>query len=302
MAPVQVVLVDHTQEIDLALLHSASLALNNQVTQDLAAHWAGINAAVSYATSLASLPRGAWPVFLVKSLPPGEGGYHLDQHNQPFAKVIASASDASWTIDASHEIIEMLVDPSGNRMQTSQAIKISGHKISDARGTFSYLVEACDPCEANKFAYEIGGIAVSDFITPHFYDASLTPSVRYSFKGNVNRPRQLLPGGYITYREPSGEVQQILWIDPSKPPRYKTLAIGKGCRSLRETVHLEMGESLDGMKHAARRDPKTLPKALADRVAQHRERLAARDREMESATFYGLAKQPTGRRRSRQPI
>jgi hypothetical protein len=55
-----------------------------------------------------------WPVQLVKSLPPGEGGFHLDKHNQPYAKVIAAPDDDSWTIDASHETIEMLIDPSGN--------------------------------------------------------------------------------------------------------------------------------------------------------------------------------------------
>src|SRR5580698_3672773 len=156
MTLVNVVLVDRTHEIDPTLLNSASLALNSQVTQDLPKHWAGINAAVSYAPSLAAVPQGAWPVFLVKKLPPGEGGYHLDKHNQPFAKVIASPDDDTWTIDASHEIVEMLVDPFGNRFQASQAIAISddGNGVVDAPGTFSYLVEACDPCEANNFAYE----------------------------------------------------------------------------------------------------------------------------------------------------
>ncbi|MGA2953716.1 MAG: hypothetical protein ABSD80_15925, partial [Caulobacteraceae bacterium] len=163
MTQTLIVLVDQTHEIDAALLHSAALALNSQVTQDLPATWAGINAAVSVAPTLAAVPHGSWPVFLVKSLPPGEGGYHMDKRNQPYAKVIASASDETWTIDVSHEIVEMLVDPYGNRTQSSQAIQISGNDVVDAPGTYSYLVEACDPCEANNYAYEIGGIAVSDF-------------------------------------------------------------------------------------------------------------------------------------------
>ena len=140
---------------------------------------------VTSAPSVAAVPPHAWPVFLVKSLPPGEGGFHLDQHNQPYAKVIASTEDASWTLDASHEIIEMLVDPAGNRMEPSQAIEINGDDVVDAAGVFNYLVEACDPCEANNYAYDINGIAVSDFITPHYYDASVTPGASYSFKGNI---------------------------------------------------------------------------------------------------------------------
>lgn len=274
MAPVQVVLVDQTHEIDATLLHSAAVALNSQVTQDLSATWAGINAAVSYAPSLSAVPRGAWPVFLVKSLPPGEGGYHLDKHNQPFAKVIASPTDETWTIDASHEIVEMLVDPYGNRTQTSQAIQISGNDVVDAPGTFSYLVEACDPCEANNYAYEVSGIAVSDFITPHFYDPTATPGTLYSFKGNITRPRQLLPGGYISYTKPDDSVQQILWVDTSQPPQYNNLSVGNA-RSLREAVHTEMGAKLDELKHATRRNPKTLAGPLAQRLVEREKALSA---------------------------
>ena len=272
MTQSQIVLVDQTHEIDPTLLHSAALALNSQVTQDLPGCWSGIDAAVSYAPSLAAVPQGSWPVFLVKSLPPGEGGYHMDKRNQPYAKVIASSADETWTIDASHEIVEMLADPYGNRTQSSQAIAISGNDVVDTSGTFSYLVEACDPCEANNYAYEIAGIAVSDFITPHFYDASVTSGVTYIFKANIQRPRQLLPGGYISYTLPDGSMQQILWVDPG-PPTYNNLGPTGAVRSLREAVHAEMGAKLDAMKHERRRDPSTLPAGLAARMAEHRARL-----------------------------
>lgn len=286
---VQVTLVDQTHEIDALLLHSAAIALNTQVTQNLPQYWSNISANVSYAPSLAGVPQGAWPVFLVKSLPPGERGYHLDRHNQPFAKVIASPNDDTWTIDASHEIVEMLVDPFGNRMQTSQAIEVAKDNVIDTSGTFSYLVEACDPCEANNYAYEIAGIAVSDFITPHFYDASVTPATRYSFKGNIVRPRQLLPGGYISYVRPDSTVQQILWVDPNQPPQVKTLSIGGNVRSLREQVHVEMGAELDELKHRRRRDHATMPRSLAQRVAEHRERLGkGRNRELTLSERYKL--------------
>lgn len=286
---VQVTLVDQTHEIDALLLHSAAIALNTQVSQDVPQYWSNISANVSYAPSLAGVPHGAWPVFLVKSLPPGEGGYHLDRHNQPFAKVIASPDDDTWTIDASHEIVEMLVDPFGNRMQTSQAIEVAKDNVIDTSGTFSYLVEACDPCEANNYAYEISGIAVSDFITPHFYDASVTPATRYSFKGNIVRPRQLLPGGYISYVRTDGTVQQILWVDPNQPPQVKTLSIGNNVRSLREQVHVEMGAELDDLKHRRRRDRATMPRSLAQRVAEHREGLGkGRNRELTLSARYKL--------------
>ena len=130
---------------------------------------------------------------------------------------------------ASHEIIEMLIDPNGNRTQTSQAITIDGDNVVDADGTFDYLVEACDPCEADNFAYEIGGVAVSDFITPDFYDPTVLPGVQYSFMGNVTRPRQLLEGGYISYIGSDGQWRQILWVDPTAPPQYNNLSVASGC-------------------------------------------------------------------------
>ena len=104
----------------------------------------------------------------------------MNKHNQPFSKVIASPDSDEWTIDASHETLEMLVDPSGNKLQSSQSIEIVGGKIKDGTDEFEYLVEACDPCEADKYAYPIQGVAVSDFITPHFYDPVVTASGRAS--------------------------------------------------------------------------------------------------------------------------
>jgi hypothetical protein len=269
MALTQVVLVDRTHSLDSVLLNDAALALNTQVAQDLAQVWPGIAANVSVAPSLAAVPQGAWPVFLVKKLPPGEGGFHLDTHNQPYAKVIASPDDQSWTVDASHEIIEMLVDPYGNRMQTSQAIAPTETGVIDADGTFSYLVEACDPCEANDYAYDIAGIAVSDFITPNFYDASVKPNTLYSFKGNITRPRQVLPGGYISYVQPDGTWNQILWVDPATAPTYGNPDVHTSSRSWRETIHQAMGVANEEAKHLQRTKKGGLPRSVREKVSQH---------------------------------
>jgi len=188
--------------LDPALVQAAAAALNIQVMRDLVQFW-NVHATVRYLPSANSIPVGVWPVFLVPKLPPGEGGVHLDKKNQPYSLVIGTPGSNAWTIDASHETVEMLVDPAGNRLQTSRAIHISGDTTQDAAGEFEYLVEACDPCEANQFAYSIQGIAVSDFITPRFYDPVVTAGTRYSFAGHIQRPRQVLPGGYISYADPT---------------------------------------------------------------------------------------------------
>jgi hypothetical protein len=148
--------------------------------------------------------------------------------------VIGTPGSDDWTIDASHETIEMLVDPAGNRLQTSRAITIDGNGVRDGAGEFQYLVEACDPCEANDCAYSIQGIAVSDFITPHFYDPVTTPGTRYSFAGHLTAPRQVLPGGYISFiNSESDEWQQILFLGAT--PQLRDLGPAQGA-SLRVWV------------------------------------------------------------------
>src|ERR1700733_10705212 len=242
MSLIQVGLVDQTGQIDPELIQSVAAALTIQVTRDLPQFW-NVKANVTYLPNAARIPAGVWPVLLVKELPPGEGGFHLDKHNQPYAKIIASPDSDGWTIDASHETIEMLVDPAGNRLQNSTSIEIKGGKIHDGTGEFAYLVEACDQCEADDFAYPIQGVAVSDFLTPHFYDPIVTNGTRYSFTGSIKAPRQVLPGGYISWvNQEADEVQQIQFVDPNSPPKLVNLGPATGL-SLREWVDNAMRKS-----------------------------------------------------------
>jgi hypothetical protein len=261
MSLIQVGLVDTTGKIDVDLMHAVAAALNVQVTRDLPQFWP-VQATVRYLPHTTQLPVGVWPVQLVKQLPPGEGGFHINKHNQPYAKVIASPDSDEWTIDASHETIEMLVDPYGNKLQASQSIEIEGGKIQDGTGEFEYLVEACDPCEADKHAYPIQGVAVSDFITPRFYDPVATPGTRYSFTGAITAPRQILPGGYISFvNVEADEVQQILYVDPNSPPQLKNLGPSKG-PSLRQWI--------DGQTHSVTRKKRHSNPALLEHCKQHR--------------------------------
>jgi hypothetical protein len=262
---IQVGLMDTTGRIDVELMQEVAAALNIQVTRDLPQFWP-IHATVRYLPKTNKVPVGVWPVQLVAKLPPGEGGFHLTRHNQPYAKVIASPDSEEWTIDASHETIEMLVDPSGNRLHASRSIEIVGDKVQDGTGEFQYLVEACDPCEADNYAYSIQGVAVSDFITPHFYDPVTTPGTRYSFTGAITAPRQLLPGGYISFIDPEAdEVEQILWVDPNSPPQLRDLGPASGARSLREWIDNQMSEQV--RKHR-RRNPE-----LLDYCKRHRSKM-----------------------------
>jgi hypothetical protein len=231
MLPIRIGLIDGTGKVDAHMMSAAAAALNIQVTRDLPQFW-NIKASVAYLPGTDSVPQGVWPVQLVDQLPPGAGGFHLTDLHQPYAKVLVRPE---WTIQASHEILEMLVDQNGNKLHASVAIGVTKDgKVQDQKGQFEYLVEVCDPCEADQFSYPIDGVQVSDFITPHFYDPNPIAGTRYSFTAAVKAPRGLLPGGYISWVDPhTNNLQQILWVDPKQPPHFRDMGAAPKDMSLR---------------------------------------------------------------------
>ena len=237
MIQIKVGLMDATGTVEPDVMVAAAAALNVQVTRDLPQFW-NVSASVAYLPNgNEKVPQGVWPVQLVATLPPDEGRFHQTNNNQPYAKVIVTPGSNEWTIDASHETLEMLVDPSGSKLQTSTAIAVVDGKIKETDGQFEYLVEACDPCEAVSYAYQIGETFVSDFLTPHFYEPNALPGTRYSFTGAIIAPRQILPGGYISWIDPqSDEIQQLFFLDPNKPPKIRNLGSVRRGTSLRAFV------------------------------------------------------------------
>ena len=122
MSVIQLGLIDTTETLDANIVAAVAAALNIQVMRDLPQFWP-IQATVRHITDPARIPAGVWPVRIVASLPAGAGGVHLDQNNQPCAFVLATPDVDEWSVAASHETIEMLIDPWGNRLQTARAIR-----------------------------------------------------------------------------------------------------------------------------------------------------------------------------------
>ncbi len=216
-------LTDATDTMDHGAMSDAATALNIQVSRDLPQFWPA-TATVTYVADITLIPQGVWPVMIVSQLDDGEAGIHLTAQGQPYAKVLATAGSVAWVRAASHEIIEMLIDPAGTRQQISTAIAISadGTDVVDALGSFEYLVEACDPCEADACGYKINNLPVSDFLTPNYYDLMATAGTHYSFNQAITRPRQILRGGYISWTDPlSDNMMQIDWSGAK--PEYKNL-------------------------------------------------------------------------------
>jgi hypothetical protein len=183
-------------------------ALQKQVTRDFGPLW-NVHATVNAFNSLDDVPVDYWPIMIRTDIQtPGAAGVHEDQDGQPFALVQYSNS---WTLTASHELLEMLGDPYGNRL-------IAGQSIKPDQGRVRYLVEVCDPCEGWQFSYRVNNVTLSDFFTPHFFDPTPAPGVRYSFGGNITSPRQVLRGGYISWENPVNRSWwQQTWFSGNAP-------------------------------------------------------------------------------------
>jgi hypothetical protein len=205
MFPIRIGLASQSASIDFSALSKAANAINLQVTRDFAPIW-NVNATVVALEDPNSIPPGVWPVFLVDDIGmDGALGFHLNDHNQPYAR---ARTGPTWSLTASHEVLEMLADPSGNRLISSTSVQIVDDELQDGGGKFEYLVEVCDPSEDPANAYLVDDVLVSDFYTPRYFDTVATTSARYSFSGKITRPRQLLANGYLSWINPVTQTLQ----------------------------------------------------------------------------------------------
>ncbi|MET8630563.1 hypothetical protein ABZW30_43860 [Kitasatospora sp. NPDC004669] len=186
----QVELVDETGTINQSELTKVAAALQKQAQHDLASAW-GVAAQVTAGTGNGQ--PGVWPIFIREKSPAGLGVHLDDKTGQPFA-VIEPGTD--WSVTASHELLEMLVDPLGSRMVTGPSIDpaANGRPVH-------YLVEVGDPVETRE--YEIDGVKVSDFVLPAFYQRQAPPNGGYDERQQLNQPLEILPGGYISWWDPA---------------------------------------------------------------------------------------------------
>ncbi len=234
MLPIKVALVSQVKSVAFDEAAHVAAALTMQVSRDLKPIW-GIEATVAAFPTIHKVPVGYWPIFIVDNLPPTEGGFHLTKHKQPYAKVEAGDS---WSLSASHELIEMLIDPSGSRLAAGPELVVSHGKVAeDPTKHVQYLLEACDPCESAHQAYLIEDVVVSDFITPHFHDPVPSPGTRYSFTGALQHPRHILPEGYISWFDPAKHsVMQLQYFGAPKVVNLTAAGQAKDL-SLRELAH-----------------------------------------------------------------
>ena len=207
----QVALVSESNSVGLADLTRVSAAVQKQVTRDFAPIW-DVSATVDAFGKLEDVPLGYWPVIIQDNIGFAAAGIHLDKDGQPYALVTAGDD---WSLTASHEVLEMLADPFGNRV-------IAGDSPKSDQGRVEFLVEVCDPSESAEFGYTANGVLVSDFYTPSYFDPIQAVGVRYSFTGALTEPRQVISGGYLSWHEPVADHWwQLTYFGPQ--PTFRDL-------------------------------------------------------------------------------
>jgi len=171
-------------------------AMQEYVTSHVAPVW-GTPATLVKTTDFQA---GAWAmVFLDNADQPGALAYHdLTPDGLPVSKVFVKTTlddKQLVSVSASHELVEMLVDPAINMMTMGP----------DPKTMYAY--ESADPVEETDF--QVDGIAMSNFVYPAYFETFRKPgSVQFDHLNQVTKAFQILKGGYqIIFK--SGKFSQV---------------------------------------------------------------------------------------------
>jgi hypothetical protein len=192
------------QGIDIAHddLAKVAAALTRQLMGDLQRCW-GVSGIVSPYGDACQAPAGAWQILVVPDAH-GRGGMHsVPQHiDEPVVAIVQYQKDRMWSHAASHEAIEMLLDPLGASFSHGPDPRGSGK-------TVKFLKEVCDPCQSFGCAYALDGVWVSDFVLPSFYQVS-GGNAPYTLRNKVLSPLSVTAGGVLSWQDPdSGDWHQM---------------------------------------------------------------------------------------------
>ena len=203
MADIKISIINETTVLNNNhYLYQIVQGIQTQIHRDFAPIW-GVDA------DLISVPKGAtadpktwWLVLLDDSDQAGALGYHeLNPQGLPLGKVFIKTDlqyGLKWSVTMSHEILEMLCDPDINLTSFIQDTATSG---------YLYAFEMCDAVEDDQFSYNVGGVAVSDFVLPSYFQPSI-PATKWDFCGHLTGcVPTMLSGGYLS-KFPVGETGQ----------------------------------------------------------------------------------------------
>lgn len=145
----------------------------------------------------------------------GALGYHdVDPHGYPYFRVFTklSAQYGGVAPTLSHEMIEEFINPD-----------CMGFRL-DPQTNILYCEEGGDPVESDS--YKLGGIDVSNFILPAWFDRNHQTDARFDYLGKLSAPFTMTRGGYLIYVQGGSEQSRnarrvVLDVGPDVPEELK---------------------------------------------------------------------------------
>lgn len=205
------VLVDDNAGADVTpeVLAKIATAIQLQIYEDFAPYWGNPGVTVITGPAPTSKADTSIPVYVRSSSDvPGAAGYHDDEGVYVFRDGLPELTSGAFSLSVvvSHEILETLGDPGANRW-------------ADTGDGTEVALELCDAVEAN--CYDKGGVSVSDFVLPSFFDGGgVAP---YSHMGKPSKPFTTASAGGADYQieRTGGSDEKQVTADLAGHPRAK---------------------------------------------------------------------------------
>jgi hypothetical protein len=171
MKPVQLSVINNSTVLKDAEITPVVAALQIQASEHLAPKW-NVDAALVFVPSGKQAPAASWRLEIRDDtdFEPDSGYHNVGADGIPYGRVFVNTArryNENWTITASHELLEMLVNPYANLSAYAP--------FDDNTGAF-YSLEICDPVSPDVNGYDINGIAVSDFVFPEWFSPFIAMS------------------------------------------------------------------------------------------------------------------------------
>lgn len=213
--PVTVVIVNESTAVTDQQVACLIQALEIQLDEDYSPSY-GVPVVLKQILKGAQPDPGQWQLAILdNSDQAGALGYHETTiHGDPIGFAFAKSAiedGESWTVTASHELLEMLADPEIN----------SSVEVDNSDGTITmHFKEICDPCEDDQYAYSVSDgngdrvnlpdgspVLVSDFVLPGYWNPNVPAGTKLDRRGHITAPLQVLSGGYTSVLNVPSSVQ-----------------------------------------------------------------------------------------------
>lgn len=189
---------DASSGVTKAQLDTLIPAFQTMITRDFAPIW---QTWATLTTDPTSAVAADMEIDLLDTSPlAGVLGFHEAFAGRPTAYVFladCTLNHTAWPLVFAHEAQEMLVDPWIDRVSQDP---ITGRM---------WAVEVSDPVQSGYYAYWIGKVPMSDFVTPAWFSPGAPGP--FDFMAKLKRPHQVGRHGFMQWYDFDRSTWRLVW-------------------------------------------------------------------------------------------